>query len=94
MKFCRHLREADQDFIPHLFDAYSYGGKSLEAAFYFFVHGLFPFLFEKSGSETIQYVDVMIKMKESSNENVGKIENMGGHIGNDIKCPWNTKIYS
>lgn len=59
----RHLRENNQTYFQHLKDAWSYAGQSGLATLGFFVHGVFPFTFEHTGSGIIRKVDHSIKEK-------------------------------
>jgi hypothetical protein len=49
----QHLIKANQTYFEHFQDSLFYFRKSLKATFYFFVHALYPDLFEFSGSKEI-----------------------------------------
>lgn len=51
--FTKHLKEVNETYFEHFFMASSFGLKMLFAGFACLLHGLFPFWFQKSGSNTI-----------------------------------------
>ena len=56
-----HLTRVKQDYWSHFFDAMLYSFIALKAFFYFFVHAIFPDLFEFDGSREIQKLnDILI----------------------------------
>jgi len=48
-----HLESVGQSYTEHFSDSMNYSWKSLKSSFYFFAHGIYPDVFEKSGSDTI-----------------------------------------
>lgn len=58
-----HLESVGQNYTEHLNDSMNYSWKSLKSSFYFFVHGIYPDVFETSGSNTIIELNNQIKEK-------------------------------
>jgi hypothetical protein len=52
--FMAHPEALNESYGQHMGHAMSYAGRLFAAAFCAFVHGLFPFLFEKSASNAIR----------------------------------------
>jgi hypothetical protein len=52
--FLAHPEALDETYGQHMRHAMSYSGRLLAASFCAFVHGLFPFLFEKTASNAIK----------------------------------------
>lgn len=48
-----HLESVGQSYTEHLNDSMNYSWNSLKSSFYFFCHGIYPDIFETSGSNTI-----------------------------------------
>ncbi|WP_338910421.1 DUF6356 family protein [Mycetohabitans rhizoxinica] len=51
--FTRHPASVGESYLQHMRASFSFGGPMLLAAFAALVHGLFPFLFVKTGSTTV-----------------------------------------
>lgn len=64
-----HLTIAKQTYFDHLQDALYYSFLSLKASCLFFIHGLFPDIFETAGSDQIQniYMKILNKYKNIKN---------------------------
>jgi hypothetical protein len=58
-----HLIKIKQGYINHFYDAFSYGCHSLQASFYFFIHALYPDLFDLKGSQKIFYLNNVLRKK-------------------------------
>jgi len=52
MRF-KHLEDVKQAYFEHFSDALYYSFLSLQASIYFLIHGIYPDIFIKSGSNTI-----------------------------------------
>lgn len=65
MKFCQHLRENNQDYLPHLFDAVSYAFYSFWAGIVFIIHAFMPFLLPHTGSSIIDSLNTKIAEKQA-----------------------------
>lgn len=71
-----HLTKANQDYVDHLMDAWSYSARAFAASVSFFVHGLVPDWLQTTGSELVSSLnfDIQKKLteisKETSNEHV------------------------
>jgi hypothetical protein len=52
--FMAHPDALNESYGQHMGHAMSYAGRLFAAAFCAFVHGLFPFLFEKTASDAIK----------------------------------------
>ncbi len=65
MKFCQHLRENNQDYLPHLFDALSYAFHSFWAGIVFTIHAFMPFLLPHTGSSIIESLNTNIAEKQA-----------------------------
>ncbi len=60
-----HLTKANQDYVDHLMDAWSYSARALMASVAFFVHGLLPDWFQTTGSGLVRSLDSDIQEKLS-----------------------------
>jgi hypothetical protein len=60
----KHLKYVKQGYFKHLFDAFGYSFISLKASIYFFIHGIFPDLFEFNGSNEIQNLNTVLTNKK------------------------------
>ena len=49
-----HLSDNDISYFEHLKRSMKYSGKSIKASFFFFIHAIFPNVFETNGSDTIK----------------------------------------
>jgi len=58
-----HLTRVKQDYWSHFFDAMSYSFTALKASFYFFVHAIYPDLFEFDGSREIHKLNDILVSK-------------------------------
>ena len=63
-----HLTRVKQDYWSHCFDAMAYSFTALKASFYFFVHAIFPDLFEFDGSREIEKLDNILISKKKKLE--------------------------
>lgn len=63
LKPFNHLESVGQNYTEHFNDSMSYSWTSLKSSFYFFVHGIYPDVFETSGSNTIIELNNQIKEK-------------------------------
>lgn len=52
--FLAHPEALDETYGQHMGHAMSYSGRLFKAAFCAFIHGIFPFLFEKTASNAIK----------------------------------------
>lgn len=64
-----HLESVGQTYTEHFNDSMNYSWRSLKSSFYFFVHGIYPDVFETSGSNTI------IDLNNTIQEKLDKINN-------------------
>ena len=60
----QHLTRVKQDYWSHFFDAMSYSFIGLKACFYFFVHAIYPDLFEFDGSREIENLNNILISKK------------------------------
>lgn len=51
--FTEHPEEVGETYFQHMAHSFSFGWRMLKAGFCCLCHGLFPFMFEKTGSGTI-----------------------------------------
>ena len=63
---CNHLKDAGQTYLDHLADAFLLGAHSCLAGAVFFVHGVCPWWFERTGSRIA--ADVLIRVKEKERQ--------------------------
>ncbi len=56
-----HLREVNLSYYDHLFVSLGYAKEAMTAAIVFFIHGLFPDVFETTGSNIIDKLNNKIK---------------------------------
>lgn len=59
----KHLTDVRQGYFEHMRDAWTYSFQSIIGGFAFFVHGLFPDAFVKTGSGYIAGVHATIQRK-------------------------------
>ena len=59
----KHLGEVNQNYTEHFKDSIKYSWIALKGSFYFLCHAIYPDSFEKSGSETIHFLDERLKQK-------------------------------
>jgi hypothetical protein len=59
---CEHLRKQRMSYCTHLQTAFGYSYYSAKAAITFFIHGLFPFVFETTGSNIIHGIDNALRI--------------------------------
>jgi hypothetical protein len=60
----QHLIRVKQDYWSHCFDAMSYSFMALKASFYFFVHAVYPDIFEFDGSREIEILNNILISKK------------------------------
>ena len=58
-----HLKKAEQTYFEHLKDSIYFSFISLKASFYFLFHGIYPDIFEYSGSTQIKLLMEKINTK-------------------------------
>jgi hypothetical protein len=58
-----HLEYAGQTYTEHLDDSMKYSWISFKSSFYFFIHGIYPDVFQTKGSNTIIDLHSVIKDK-------------------------------
>jgi hypothetical protein len=63
-RLTRHLNENNQTYFEHLRDAWGYSLRSGLAMAFFFVHGLFPFTFEHTGSDLVKEIQDIVDEKQ------------------------------
>lgn len=61
--YFKHLAFANQTYWQHFMDSIKYSFISLKASFYFFCHAVWPDIFIKNGSETINALSERIYKK-------------------------------
>jgi len=59
-----HLRLVKQSYFEHFFDAISYSFMAFKASFCFFVHSIWPDLFEFDGSNLIARLNAILADKK------------------------------
>ena len=67
-RFNEHPSENQMTYKEHLIHSWTLGFKSTIAAGCFFIHGLFPMTLESTGSETINTIHKIIRLKQMDNE--------------------------
>ena len=58
--FTEHPNSIGETYWEHLVAAACIGGRLIKASFFCFVHAVFPFLFEKNGSQEIRSLHELI----------------------------------
>ena len=58
-----HLIKVRQPYKVHFKDALYYSMLSLKASYYFFVHAIYPDIYTNHGSNTINFLNYVIKKK-------------------------------
>lgn len=56
----RHLKKIGMSYFQHMRQAFLYSFTAFEAGFIFFIHGIFPHIFETTGSEIINNLNSRI----------------------------------
>jgi hypothetical protein len=59
-----HLLKINQTYFDHLIDALSFSVISAKACFYFFIHGIYPDIFEFNGSDEIKKLNEILIQKK------------------------------
>jgi len=59
-----HLKHVKQSYLEHFQDSSTYCYISLKASFYFFIHALWPDMYECNGSETISELNKILNEKK------------------------------
>ena len=67
-KFNEHPSKNQMTYKEHLIHAWKLGLRSAFATGCFFIHGLFPMTLESTGSETINTIHKIIRLKQIDNE--------------------------
>jgi len=60
-----HLLKVKQTYIEHLYDALYYSYLSFKASICFFIHSLFPDLFEFDGSRIVKELNNILEEKKA-----------------------------
>ena len=58
-----HLKYVKQTYLEHFMDAFSYSCRAFKSGFYFFVHALWPDMFEFNGSREIEELNSILIYK-------------------------------
>lgn len=59
--FVDHPRSVGESYLEHMHSAFSFGWRMVAAGFACLLHGIFPFMCVKTGSNTVRHLhDVMI----------------------------------
>lgn len=67
--FTTHPNSVGENYFQHMRMAFTFGGRLLAASTACFLHGLFPFLFERTGSEAIRLLhEEMIGKRRAHHE--------------------------
>ena len=61
--FFTHLKIVKQSYCEHFKDAFTYSLLSFKASVYFFIHAIYPDIFETSGSNQISNIYNKIEKK-------------------------------
>jgi hypothetical protein len=56
----KHLERINKGYFEHFVHAMSYCFISLSASFYFFIHAIYPDVFEFDGSRQIRYLNEVL----------------------------------
>ena len=59
-----HLKKVKQTYLEHFQDGTTFCYLSLKASFYFFIHALWPDIYEYNGSKTISHLHMIITEKK------------------------------
>ena len=54
--FTKHPSSVGESYLQHMVSAVSFGGRMIAAGFACMLHGLFPFLFVTTGSQTVRHL--------------------------------------
>lgn len=68
--FIKHPKEQNMTYVEHLKHACSYSIQAFKSSLIFLVHGLFPCLFQKTGSAIIKDLNDQLNMNTSVTNNV------------------------
>lgn len=59
--FTRHPRENGVSYVQHMFVSLNLCQTFIIASVQSFIHAFFPFIFETSSTDTVKYIDEMMK---------------------------------
>ena len=68
--FLKHPEEQNMTYVEHLKHACCYSIQAFKSSVIFLVHGFFPCLFQKTGSEIIKDLNDQLSMNASISNNV------------------------
>ncbi len=61
--FTEHPATVGESYFGHMGQAFSFAGEMLVCGFACLIHGIFPFLFVKTGSEAIKRLNMRMVLK-------------------------------
>lgn len=82
-KLVEHPESVGQTYFEHMANATEYGIKSCVAGGVFFTHAVFPFLFEKTGSEMVNNLNNQLQDKLNRNRENSNVNNTEEHNKED-----------
>ena len=59
-----HLKQINQSYTEHFYDSMNYCCISFKASFYFFMHSVWPDIYEFDGSKTINDLNTILHEKK------------------------------
>ncbi len=78
--FCDHPHSVGETYVQHMHSAAYFGTRMIAAGLCCCIHGIFPFLFVKTGSKTVAHLnDVMIRSRVR-NARQGAFVEIGANI--------------
>lgn len=60
----KHLKQIKQNYFEHFKDAIYFSIISFKASYYFLIHAIYPDIYLNDGSQTINYLKVLIDQKK------------------------------
>lgn len=81
--FTEHPASVDETFMEHMGQAFSFGSEMVTCGFACLMHGLFPFLFEKTGSDAIRRLNYRMVTNRNQKSRISK----SGLLGHALEEP-------
>jgi len=57
----KHLKEVNMNYTTHFKSCMNYSWKSLQSSYYFFIHGIYPDVYEYNGSINTENLSALIR---------------------------------
>lgn len=78
--FTEHPHTVGETYAEHMHSATYFGSRMIGAGFCCLVHGIFPFLFTKTGSKTVTHLHTVMVQSRVRTAVHGTFTEIGAHI--------------